>query len=323
MSEYKKKTLESLKVAEKKSRKDLKTAFSKRASLEKRLTAFDSLGSITDEDMVNQALEIVDDNKADPELRAMALTKIANQLGKDEFRLDSLIKMMANKSLPGSVREAALKGMQVNSFSSPIFLSRRPEYLGALRALIDDENKTLRETAIEYLAMNKDEYVQRRLLEGLTNPKKKITKPELAVQYLAYDLHADHFPVLRKLVQNPPNKKTRMEALRNLAADSESKSMLQKVMADKEEDPEVRHLCAVGLQRIDPASFEKSTQRILKAKTENDELKVALLNTMLHTPGTEVNRLTNELEKTLKTAKGRALKGGKHLSNLIENKIRN
>lgn len=322
MSDYKKRALEAVEAAEQKSRKDLETAFDKRKPLHKRLAAFQNVGSIADEVVLRQALELVEDAKMDPQLRAAALAKIANQLGKDEGRLDRLTQMTVDKTLPDPLREAALKGLQANSFSSPTFLARRPAYLGALRALVDDDNKKLRETAIEYLAMNKDEYVQRRLLDGLESPKKKITKPELAVQYLAYDLHADHFPILRKLVQDPPNKKTRIEALRNLAADSESKDLLATTMADGAEDSEVRHLCAVGLQRLDPVGFDKSSARILRAAAEDAELKVALLNTKLHTPGAEVPQIAADLEKVMKGAKGKALKGGKRLSRLIQERTK-
>jgi len=318
MSDYKKRLLEELDAAEQNSRKQLGIALNKRKPVEDRLAAFNGIGSISDEPVVRRALDIVDDAEADGRLRAAALEKISHQLGRDEAHLEKLTVMMADKNLPDPLREAALKALQANSFSSPTFLANRPTYMGALRALINDDNRRLSETAIEYLAMNKDEYVQRLLVEGLENPKKKLTKPELAVQYLAYDLHADHFPILRKLATNPPNKKTRMEALRNLAADSDSIGLMQETLADKEENPEVRHLCAVALQRMDPAKFEKAADSILRAKSEDAELKVALVNTKLHTPGTDVPKLATELKKVVDAATGRAVKArGQRLSSLI------
>jgi len=322
MSDYKKRALEALDAAEKEGGKQLEAAFDASKSVNKRLAAFKSIGSISDEVHLARALDLVDDAKADGRLRAAALDKISHQLGKDEARLEKLTRMMTDKTLPDPLREAALRGLQANSFSAPTFLANRPAYMGALRALVDDDNKALRESAIEYLAMNKDEYVQRRLVEGLEHPKKKITASELAVQYLAYDLHADHFPILRKLVQNPPNKKTRMEALRNLAADSDSKELLAKTLADKKEDPEVRHLCAVALQRMDPKGFDVASNRIVRAKGENSELKVALLNTKLHAPGAEVAEVAAELEKVTKMAKGRALKSSRRLSTLISERTK-
>ena len=49
-------------------------------------------------------------------------------------------------------------------------LAHRPRYLSTLRGLIDDPSSSIRDSAIEVLAMNQDEYVQRRLIEGLEDP---------------------------------------------------------------------------------------------------------------------------------------------------------
>ena len=318
MSDYKERLLESLDAAAQSNREHLLAALDPTTSTKERLEAFKRIGSISDDDVVRKVLVLVDDPEADAELRATALDKISYRLGKDEQLLDKLTAMMADKTLPDPLREAALRGVQANSFSSPTFLANRPTYMGALRALVNDDNTSLRETAIEYLAMNNDEYVQRLLVEGLENPKVKLTKPELAVQYLAYDLHADHFPILRKLVRNPPNKKARMEALRNLAADSESVDIMQETLADKKENPEVRHLCAVALQRMAPAKFEKAANGILRAKSEDAELKVALANTMLHTPGADVSKVAASLKKVIKSTSKRATKAqGRRLASLV------
>jgi HEAT repeat protein len=198
-----------------------------------------------------------------------------------------LTDILAEPSQPESVREAALRVLQINSFSSPTMLAHRPRYLRTLRGLIDDPSSSIRDSAIEVLAMNQDEYLQRRLIEGLEDPERRITEPEKAVQLLSYDLHAEHFPVLRRLAQDPPNQKTRMEALRNLGADAASADLLRGALANDSEDPEVRHLCAVALQRIDPTGFEAEADRIIGEESVEPELKVALLNTKLHTPGVD------------------------------------
>lgn len=319
MSDYKKKALEELEAAQTSRRGALEIAFDESKSTAKRLEAFSRVGSISDEMLVGQALEIVDDPEADALLRAAALEKVAHKVGQDPSLLDKVTLMLTDKSLPDPVRGTALNVLQASSFSSPAFLANRASYMGALRALVDDDNDGIRESAIEYLAMNKDEYVQRRLVEGLENPKKKVTKPQLAVQYLSYDLHADHFPLLRKLVADPPNKKTRMEALRNLAADSGSKDLLAKTMADKKENPEIRHLSAVALQRLDPATFEQQAEKVLKTKSEDEELKVALINTCLHTPGADLGKLTSDLGHVMESTSRRKVKAqAKQLSALLQ-----
>jgi HEAT repeat protein len=320
MSEFKKQTLQALERAQQ-DRADKRTAcFDDSRSLEERLRAFEQIGSILDQEFFGRALVLVENAEANPRLRAAALEKIAYLIGKDESLLDKVIFMLNDRTLPEELRQSALKVLQTNSFSSPIFPSKRPAYLAALRALIDDENKKLRETAIDYLALNRDEYVQRRLVEGLESPEKQITKPELAVLYLGYDLHADHFPILRKLAMNPPNKQTRREALRNLAADSDSKDLLKKTLADQNEDPEIRHICAVALQNLDPASFRAEANRIIDERSENEELKVSLLNTLLHTPGSDTEKITADLNRLMEAPREDTKAGANKLFRLVEPK---
>lgn len=283
-SNYKKRQLEALAAARDESRQNLEIAFDTSKTVERRLTAFSALGSISDPTYVQRAIELIDNPRASAEVRAAALDKIAGYIGRDEDLIDWTADILAERDQPEPVREAALRVLQINSFSSSTMLAHRPRYLSTLRGLIDDPSSSIRDSAIELLAMNQDEYLQRRLIEGLDDSSKQITEPEKAVQLLSYDLHAEHFPVLRRLAHDPPNQKTRMEALRNLGADAASADLLREAFADDSEDPEIRHLCAVALQRIDPAGFEAEADRIIGEDGVEPELKVALLNTKLHTP---------------------------------------
>jgi len=286
-SEYKQRQLEALAAARDETRKNLEIAFDTSKTVKRRLTALSSLGTISDPTYAQRAIELIDNPRASAEVRAAILDKIAVYVGHDEDLLDWSTGILAERGQPDAVREAALRVLQINSFSSPTMLAHRPRYLSTLRGLIDDPSSSIRDSAIEHLAMNQDEYVQRRLIEGLEDPAKRITEPEKAVQLLSYDLHAEHFPVLRRLAQDPPNQKTRMEALRNLGADAASADLLREALTNNSEDPEVRHLCAVALQRIDPTGFEAEADRIIGEDDVDPELKVALLNTKLHTPGVD------------------------------------
>ncbi|MEM7427910.1 MAG: hypothetical protein AAF441_17595 [Pseudomonadota bacterium] len=308
MSKYKSRLLAELKTAQEEARDKLAVALDDSKTARQRLAAFSKAGAISDESNAQKALAIIDDDDAHAGLRAAALEKIASYYGHDEQFLQKLTRIATRNGAPGELRMAALSSLRSNSFSSATLLSQRPAYIAALRALVDDEDDDIRETAIENLALNQDEYVQRRLIEGLENPKSKLTKPELAVKYLSYDLHADHFPILRKLAVKAPNKKTRMEALRNLAADADSADILKSVFADKSEDAELRHLCGVGLQRLDPVNFEKASNKILRARAEHQELKAAILNTKMHQPGADMNKLAADIKKLGNKAKGTAEK---------------
>ena len=319
MSDYKNRVIGQLQDAERRRNERLDVCFDLTASVEERVTAFGNVGSLTEEGHFRQAMALVDDDTADERLRAVALEKSAQRIGADEQLIDRVIDMMNDSALPARLRRAAVRVVQVSSFASPIFPAMRPAYMGALRTLIDDEDRSLSDTAVEYLALSKDEYVQRRLIEGLEDPDREITEPEKAVQYLSYDLHADHFPILRRLVQHPPNEQTRREALRNLGADSDSVGLLQAHLDNREEAPEVRHLCAVALQNLDQPGFQAKANEIIEDDAEDDELKVALVNTLLHTLGHDRAPLKTGLRRVMEISADDGTRSrAKKLLNLVE-----
>ena len=326
MSEYKKKVLKDLEAAAQRSREQTEIAFDSSRAVDERINALQGAASISQDESFRKAMAVVDDTAADGRLRAAALGKMSHLLGSDGPLLEKTIAMTTDTTLPDALRESAVRVLQANTFSSPNFPAQRPAYLGALRTLVDDGNRDLADVAIEYLALDKDEYVQRRLMEGLENPDQpelQITAPERAVQYLSYDLHADHFPILRKLAKNPPNSKTRMEALRNLAADSDSVGLMRETLADKDEEPEVRHLCAVALQGLDPANLDAQTDSIIEDPSESEALKVALINTKIHTPGVDRESVAADLGKVgTQSAEAETRKGTEKLSQIMAPKVR-
>jgi len=175
------------------------------------------------EDEVAEALGIIRNREEDAEVRASALYGIDAQIGRSHDLIDLAIGLLGDNAEPAVVRLAALRVLQQSSFRAATFNPKRPEYLTALRTVIDDPDASLRQQALEILAQDKDEYAQRRLLEGLKDPSQALVLPGKAVQLLGYDIHAEHYPILRDMVQNPPSPEAKQEAVRLLAADPTSK----------------------------------------------------------------------------------------------------
>lgn len=282
-------------------------------SKEARLKAFAESGTFNQDSDISAALKIVRDENEDAEIRASAiLGLVAYANGSEEF-IDELLGLLNNENTPDKMKGAALTVLQSNTFSSAILDAKKPEYNLALRNLVESDcPKNIKLRAAEYLAIEKDEYIQRKLLEGLENPKEQIVKPEVAIQLLSYDLHSDAYPVLRKIAEDPPNKRAKKEAIRNLSADPDSAGYLQKVLDNKKEDNETRHAAAVGLQSIEPEMLQNSAKDILTDKKENEEFRVALLNTLNYTPETENadndQKFQSELEDIKDESKSRNLK---------------
>ena len=130
------------------------------------------------------------------------------------------------------------------------------------------------------LAREKDGFAQRKLLDGLENPDKALVPPEKALQLLSYDIHAEAYPVARKIVNNPPNEDAKLEALRLLAADAKSAPVFEKLLRDKNEAAEIRQVSAAALQGLKPEKLQENAREILLDDSDYDEIKATSLTAL-------------------------------------------
>jgi HEAT repeat protein len=247
---------------------------------EERRIALHRAAALRSQNEVSEAVAVILDGEEDPALRASALGAIGIEVGKREDLIDMAIDLLRDSDEPGTVRQAALRVLQQSSFRAATFNPKQPEYLDVLRTVIDDSDASLREQALEILAQRKDEYGQRRLLEGLKDPSQALVPPGKAVQLLGYDIHAEHYPILRNMVQNPPSPEAKEEAIRLLAGDPESKELLKSRLKDKEEYRRVRNASAAALQSLAPEEFEEQAKQIVYDPEEYDELRATAINAL-------------------------------------------
>jgi hypothetical protein len=317
MSNYKESVLRKLETASQERRKAIDTFFDESKSTEERLKAFKKCGTFVEEADVAKALRILKDKQRNEDsVRASAIHALVNYAAENEKFQDELIGYLSNPEESEDIKDAALSVLQSNMFSSASFSAKRPAFINSLRNLVQHNKSSgrgsVKERSAEFLALEKDEFIQRTLVEGLENPEKKIVEPEVAIQLLSYDLHSNLYPLLRNIVQNPPNQRAKKEALRNLASDSSSADLLLKTLNDKKEDKEIRHVCAVGLQSLQPERLQSSLKSILTDKDEDEDLKVALLNTLNYTTDTrstdEDTEFQSKLDLTQKESKSEEMK---------------
>lgn len=233
-----------------------------------------------DEDDLTAALGVLDGPDAEPALRNAALQVVALHVDDRPELFDTLLELLRDTGRPLDERLAVLSTLQQIAIRIVGLPEKRPLYLDALRSLVDDPSAELRRQAIAILAREKDEYVQRRLLDGLEKRSKPLVPAAKAIQLLGYDVHAEHFPLLRRIVEDPPNRAAKIEALRVLAADPSSGDLLLAVMQDTDENPEVRRIAAVALGSAAPDDVQRPARRIALDDGEDDQLR-ALALTML------------------------------------------
>jgi len=194
--------------------------------------------------------------------------------------LQSMLSVLRDQAQPIEVRLAALQSLQAATFSVVAFESCRSDYIATLRKVATDPDLEMRQRVLGILAREKDGFAQRKLLDGLENPDKALVPPEKALQLLSYDIHAEAYPVARKIVNNPPNEDAKLEALRLLAADAKSAPVFEKLLRDKNEAAEIRQVSAAALQGLKPEKLQENAREILLDDSDYDEIKATSLTAL-------------------------------------------
>jgi hypothetical protein len=195
--------------------------------------------------------------------------------------VEDLLATLRDGKAPVAVRQAALQALGALDFMGPRFAPFRAEYKQALRELATDRRVSLRESALELLAIEKDPYAQEILVRGLERPAEAMVSDAKAMQFLGYDDHADLAPLARRVFKRATGA-AREEALRMLANDPQSETLLRRVLTDKSENSSIRRLSASGLQSLNPAAFERAARRIVADDSDYDEIRATSLAALAH-----------------------------------------
>lgn len=251
-----------------------------------RLEVAANMGTFKEPEDIEQAIRIFQDRDQPEAIRSSAFSGISSYVLSNEALMEAAIAAVKAGEGEGHIALAAINVLQLAEISAPAALeAQAAAYKDALRSVIDHKNKNLRTTALEILSVDKDEYAQRRLIESLEKPGDNLIEPEVAIQLLSGDLHANYYSVLRNIVQNPPNTIAKREAIRNLGSDATSQDLLLETIENSDEEPETRHAAAMALNNLSPElAAEESKKIIINEDGEHlDELKTALLNTLIYT----------------------------------------
>jgi HEAT repeat protein len=310
ISEYRKKYLEELKKAAEK-QPDPADLLDTSKTKAKRLSGVDDSFGLRKQSDVADAGDIVRDKKQHVDVRIAALNQISFKVGEQINLIELMFAILKDTGEPGELRRAALRVLQQAAFTSSLFQSKRPEFLDVLRQIVDDPDPEIRVRVIEELAKEKDDYVQQRLIEGLNDKKKALVPPEKAIQFLGYDIHSEYFPILKDVVADPPNQAAKVEAVRLLGADADSKDLLTEIVQDKSEKSEVRQVGAAALQALAPEEFEAHAKQIVMDDSDFNEIKSVVINAVTHFP--EKNGITDDKEfvskvEDLQSSKSKQLK---------------
>ena len=216
--------------------------------------------------------------------------------GSDEG-IDAALKVLPDAGKSDQERVGALTSLKAAAFASTQLAARRPDYLAALRASIDNTGGPLRHRILATLAREKEPSVQQRLIDGLNDPSKALVPPEEAIQLLSYDIKAAIYPVLRGIVASSSSGAARVAALRVLAADATSKDTFERILLDKGESGEARTVAAAALQSLAPDELHKHARAMILDTSETEEMHAASLSALTHFAGSDAMAADDELQK--------------------------
>jgi hypothetical protein len=213
--------------------------------------------------------------------------------------MNALIGLLADPTDAVAVRRAALSAIEAGSFKTVEFRRYAPDYREALRVAATGDDADLRAEALDVLALNHDSYAQQLLVDGLRDPGEALVPPVQAVRMLGYDVHAEHYPLLRDIVETAKQRPLRRAALRLLAADSGSRALMRTIATDKTEDKGARATAVVALQALAPRDFDRVARTVVLDDAEDDDLRATVISAITHgptAPGRDVERKVRELD---------------------------
>jgi len=228
------------------------------------------------------ALAKAANKKAPAKVRITALAQVPLAVCESDENLQKVLNVLRNQKEPVEVRLAAMQSLAAAAFSAIAFEPCRNDYIAALREVAEDADAKIRQRALGLLMREQDGFAQKKLLDGLKNPKQALVSPEKALQLLSYDVHAEAYGIARDIVSKPPNPDAKREALRLLAADAKSAPLFEKVLRDKDELRENRQIAASALSALDPEKFQANARDILLDKSEFEDIQATSLTALSH-----------------------------------------
>ena len=221
--------------------------------------------------------QLLDDIQQDDEQLDSCSQEFIDLSG-DDGKIKSLIDALTNTATPTKAKLAAMQDLNVVSNFSPVLSTRMPDYVNAMRGLLDDPDPEVKQQAFLSLTAMKDEIAQQKLLDELQSPKtesEKIVPTYKAIAMLGMDEKALNSQLLQFIAQNPPDDASLIEAVRHIPADKDSMPILVSIMEDESKPTNARTIVSNMINSYDPLIFLDTAQKMVENKTATLNLEVA------------------------------------------------
>lgn len=223
--------------------------------------------------------ELLSEKAADSETRASAIQTTHLKTPDRDGLIARYLKTLDDSRETVEVRRAALNALKAADFLGPKFDPYRAEFLQVLRKMSKDRSPTLRQEALEVLALNRDPYAQEVLIAGLRDEEAALVPVAKAIQLLSHDEHNEAVPVVREMFDEL-DVDAKQEAVRLLSSDPDCEPLFSRLISDKSEQSAIRQLSAVALQNVNPQAFEKIAGEIVTDEEEYPEIQATCVSAL-------------------------------------------
>jgi len=281
--------------------REMRIFLSSNRSLAERLVAGRAAEGVTGVDQETRAITLFRNASADARLRAIALDKLHSAVAADAGLQRDVASVLADRASAAVLREQALDVIEGLSFARPASSLAAGTAGEKLLELLDDPNPAFRLRGMALLMQEDNEAARTRLGEGLLNPTAAAVPPPDAVRLLGAKLVSDVLPLLRQMMTSPPDQATRIEAIRALGRDPESREAIAALLRDPRQPQAVRLQALASLDaNLGTPEFIPHARPIVGDESAGDSLRVYAIQSVKYRRGTVAELAEDEFDAVVR-----------------------
>lgn len=283
--------------------REIRTFLNPSRPLGERLRAGEAAEALTGADQETRAIVIFRNANADARLRAIALDKLENAVAADAALQRDVAEVLAERGAARVLRQQALEVIETLSFDRPAPSLAEGTARERLLALLDDPDPAFRLRAVTLLVNENDQSARARLAQGLRTPAAAAVPPADAVRLLGRSLAPDVLPLLRQVMASPPDEATRLEAIRALGRDAESREAMAALVRDGAAPRAVRLQALAALDaNLSAEEFVAHALPVVGDESAGDSLRVYAIQSVKYRRGTAAGPAEDEFDAAVRAA---------------------
>lgn len=239
-----------------------------------RLAAVRGIAAFAEPSHVEGGGRVVLDTTEPAAVRLRALQLVGHAIGADTSFARSAFQLVTDTTTPVELRHEAITQVAFATFGSFAFHAIHDGFIQTLRSAARDPDLDIRRVALRALAGQGDEAALRLLEQGLGTPGDARLPPSEAVPLLGLTDPSPFFPLLHRLMRQPPDSATRLAAIRLLGAYGPSRADLVSVLRDATESATARHAALGALAAGDPQGLARHVVSVVTDEAAPLELRL-------------------------------------------------